>query len=117
MNGVQHYLWHWLHTPHPERMHPLRELLEPLPHEAWMDEATCATAAMADAWFPGAGRPKPGSNTAYALHLCRDVCPVKTECLNYALDRLAHGDELLGIWGGTTARERRDLLKRKRENA
>jgi hypothetical protein len=115
VSALQHYLWWWLHNPHPERTHPLAELLEPLPHETWMDDAACATAAMADAWFPGSGRTSPNSDTAYALHLCQHVCPVRIECLNYALSELEQGTELLGIWGGTTARERRSLLKSKRD--
>ncbi|MEU2621994.1 WhiB family transcriptional regulator [Streptomyces sp. NPDC007157] len=36
-------------------------------------------------------------------------CPVRTECLAYALDRrIEHG-----IWGGMTERERRALLRRR----
>ncbi|MEU9662708.1 WhiB family transcriptional regulator [Streptomyces chartreusis] len=36
-------------------------------------------------------------------------CPVRTECLAYALDhRIEHG-----IWGGMTERERRSLLRRR----
>ncbi|MGW4563957.1 WhiB family transcriptional regulator [Streptomyces sp. NPDC004561] len=36
-------------------------------------------------------------------------CPVRTECLAFALDcRIEHG-----IWGGMTERERRALLRRR----
>ncbi|MFI1168462.1 WhiB family transcriptional regulator [Streptomyces sp. NPDC020801] len=36
-------------------------------------------------------------------------CPVRTECLAFALDRrIGHG-----IWGGMTERERRALLRRR----
>jgi len=36
-------------------------------------------------------------------------CPVRTECLAYALDaRIEHG-----VWGGMTDRERRALLRRR----
>lgn len=42
--------------------------------------------------------------------VCRG-CPVKDQCLEYALE---HGE--LGIWGGTSERERR-RLRRLRRNA
>ena len=40
-------------------------------------------------------------------------CPVKDVCLEFALDTR----EAEGIWGGTTARERRRLLRQRRKNA
>ncbi|MFI9649318.1 WhiB family transcriptional regulator [Streptomyces sp. NPDC052040] len=47
-----------------------------------------------------------------AQHLAKGMCtgcPVRTECLAYALDqRIEHG-----IWGGMTERERRALLRRR----
>ncbi|MFF0739158.1 WhiB family transcriptional regulator [Streptomyces sp. NPDC004111] len=36
-------------------------------------------------------------------------CPVRTECLAHALDQRIE----YGIWGGTTERERRALLRRR----
>ncbi|MEZ5311676.1 MAG: WhiB family transcriptional regulator [Microthrixaceae bacterium] len=37
------------------------------------------------------------------------TCPVKTQCLEYALaNRIDHG-----VWGGTSERERRRILKRR----
>ena len=50
------------------------------------------------------------SNTAdleYAKSLC-DICPVRAECLKHALD----AGESWGVWGGTTAEERKQLKRR-----
>ena len=41
------------------------------------------------------------------------ACPVKELCLEFALETR----EAEGIWGGTTARERRRLLRQRRKNA
>ncbi len=40
-------------------------------------------------------------------------CPVKAECLEYALNN-PHASKI-GIWGGTTEKERRALRRRRRE--
>jgi WhiB family transcriptional regulator, redox-sensing transcriptional regulator len=42
--------------------------------------------------------------TNQALACCMR-CPVRTACLNYAL----HDHELVGVWGGTTAKDRRRI--------
>ena len=42
-----------------------------------------------------------------ALALCA-ICPVREECLHYALE----SRERFGIWGGTTDKERRKLIRR-----
>jgi len=42
-----------------------------------------------------------------ALALCA-ICPVEGECLDYALE----SRERFGIWGGTTDKERRKLIRR-----
>ena len=55
-----------------------------------------------DAWFPdmvGGFRPE---NWA-AMRICK-TCPVMDECLEWALHH-----ERWGIWGGTSASERRDI--------
>jgi WhiB family transcriptional regulator, redox-sensing transcriptional regulator len=67
----------------------------------WMRDGLCAQTDP-DAFFPGKGEP-----TGPAKAVCL-ACPVRTECLAYALDR----DERFGVWGGTSPRERRALLRR-----
>lgn len=67
---------------------------------AWMDDALCAQTD------PEAFFPEKGGSTRAAKSVCA-ACPVRQECLNYALEHR----ETSGIWGGLSAQERRDLLK------
>jgi WhiB family redox-sensing transcriptional regulator len=69
-----------------------------LPDQSWADQALCAQTDP-DVWFPPIG----GRNDA-AKAICA-ACPVTAECLAYALES---GQEE-GIWGGTSAVERRHL--------
>lgn len=65
----------------------------------WMREAVCASADPEE-WFPEKG------GTSYKAQRICQTCPVINECLQYALDH-----NLAGIWGGTSAKERRMLRK------
>lgn len=62
----------------------------------WQVRALCRTTD------PEAFFPEKGGSTREAKRVCRS-CEVRTECLEYALDR----DERFGIWGGLSERERR----------
>ena len=69
----------------------------------WEDSALCRTVE-ADIFFaPG------GTQEHRAKAVCRS-CPVRWDCLAYAL---AHKVEH-GVWGGLTDRERRRILNRTR---
>jgi WhiB family redox-sensing transcriptional regulator len=47
-----------------------------------------------------------------ARQICAE-CPVKAECLEYALEnRIDHG-----VWGGCSERERRRIQRRRRQEA
>lgn len=69
--------------------------------DEWSVRAVCRSTDPEDLFVEGAAQ-----NRAKAV--CTG-CPVRTECLAYALDhRIDHG-----VWGGMTDRERRALLRRR----
>ena len=69
----------------------------------WMTEAACAGADL-DLFFPNQGN----SNNAEALAYCHR-CPVRTQCLEYAL---GYADrDLPGIWGGLNENQRNKLRR------
>jgi WhiB family redox-sensing transcriptional regulator len=74
--------------------------VEPVTNEQWQDLALCAQTD------PEAFFPEKGGSTREAKKICQR-CPVRGECLEYAL---AH-DERFGIWGGLSERERRRLKR------
>lgn len=66
----------------------------------WMSVGNCADKP------PSLFFPSDGVGVDHARRICAD-CPVKTQCLEYALaNRIDHG-----VWGGTSERERRRILK------
>jgi WhiB family redox-sensing transcriptional regulator len=67
----------------------------------WQDRALCAQTD------PEAFFPEKGGSTREAKRICVS-CPVRAECLEYALQH----DERFGIWGGLSERERRRLKRR-----
>jgi WhiB family transcriptional regulator, redox-sensing transcriptional regulator len=69
--------------------------------ESWQERALCAQTD------PEAFFPEKGGSTREAKKICVQ-CPVRAECLEYALSN----DERFGIWGGLSERERRRLRRR-----
>jgi WhiB family redox-sensing transcriptional regulator len=67
---------------------------------SWQDRAVCAEIG-GDFWFP-----EKGGSTREPKQVCR-ACPVRAECLEYALEH----DERFGVWGGLSERERRRLKR------
>lgn len=65
----------------------------------WMDDARCREIG-GDVFFPEAG-----TDNRQAINVCK-ACPVIGECLDYAL-----ASHAVGIWGGTSERERRRLRR------
>jgi len=71
---------------------------------AWMLHGKCRGVNPAD-FFPS-----DGLGVESAQHVCHG-CPVRVECLEYALEnRIEHG-----VWGGASERERRRILRRRRQ--
>jgi len=70
---------------------------------AWMGKGNCR------AYPPAVFFPSDGVGVDRARKICA-TCPVAGSCLEYALEqRIDHG-----VWGGTSERERRRILKRRR---
>ncbi|MCA9843226.1 MAG: WhiB family transcriptional regulator [Dehalococcoidia bacterium] len=69
----------------------------------WMDAAACKGSATSQ-WFPSSG--KLSARNLDAILLCR-TCPVKTHCLQHALE---HAE--VGIWGGLTDEQRQAMRTR-----
>ena len=80
---------------------PLLSLFDELtdPAGAWQDSASCAQVDP-EIFFPEKGEP-----TSPAKRVCRR-CPVRQECEDDALSRR----ERYGVWGGTSERQRREIL-------
>ncbi len=72
----------------------------------WMAKGNCAQEP------PSTFFPSDGVGVEVARRIC-GTCPVKDQCLEYALKaRIDHG-----VWGGCSERERRRILKRRRDLA
>lgn len=67
---------------------------------AWLSDASCAGLDV-DTFYPDKG-----GSTTDAKRICRG-CPVRAECLEFAVDHA----ERFGVWGMTSERERRRLIK------
>jgi hypothetical protein len=75
----------------------LLELLEPDEDGPWQQRAACRETDPED-FFP-----LKGESVEPAKQVCWGMCPVREECLDFALDN----DERHGVWGGLSERERR----------
>ena len=76
-------------------------------NSSWRNEAACRKPGVdSSLWFPDRSR---GKGVAEALRMCA-TCPVRKDCLEYALSAPEHH----GIWGGMLEHERR-IERRRRE--
>lgn len=75
--------------------------------ESWMEDSACV-GHQPEWWFPD-DRSNGSEETRMAKAICGG-CPVRTQCLDYAL-RTEPGFTRFGIFGGLTADARRKLAK------
>lgn len=68
--------------------------------ETWTERAICSQCDP-ELWFPN-----PGSTSRDAKRVCIS-CPVRAQCLEYAL----RTDQRFGVWGGMSERDRRRLRR------
>lgn len=73
----------------------------------WRTDAACRGLDPALFYPDGPGH---GDQTHAAARICR-TCPVIGDCLRHALDQ--HEDE--GVWGGSSATQRRVMWSRRRK--
>lgn len=86
----------------PQQALDLPDLESMLRRPAWHAHAACRGQGPQQ-WFPGRGEDvRPGQA------ICR-TCPVQADCLAEGLTQPSWGDA--GIWGGSTARVRRQLRR------
>ncbi|WP_078878724.1 WhiB family transcriptional regulator [Streptomyces sp. NRRL B-24720] len=74
--------------------------------ERWREDALCRQTD------PNLFHPAPGCSPAPAKRTCM-ACPVRPECLDYALDTRQHW----GVWGGLDQNELRRLNRARRAQA
>lgn len=84
--------------------------METAPDKSWQALANCL-GADPDLFFP-----ERGASTSEAREICR-TCMVKEDCLEFAI-KYRHDllDTKFGIWGGTSERERRRIIRQRNEN-
>ena len=75
----------------------------------WIADAPCSQADP-ELFFPDAHESR--ANVALAKRVCA-ACPVRQECLEWALDR----GEKFGIYGGLTSTQRRKVLRQRAKGA
>jgi WhiB family redox-sensing transcriptional regulator len=73
----------------------------------WALEGICRKSAEPDMWFTETAGHALSATQKQAIEAC-GWCPVRAECLQFALDT----DEQFGVWGGMTPSQRRKLKNR-----
>jgi WhiB family redox-sensing transcriptional regulator len=79
----------------------------------WMDRGACSDHDT-DLWLASDHGPTANARIAEAVLVCRS-CPVRTECLEFALARSGRCENGTGVWGGLTPPERRTIRRHRRD--
>lgn len=87
------------------RRYPSKGPLTPRERPDWMDDGACKRKT--PLFFPGEHA---GGQIEQAKSICRS-CPVVGDCLAYAL----RYEEVDGVWGATSAEQRRGMIKARRK--
>jgi WhiB family redox-sensing transcriptional regulator len=77
---------------------------------SWMTSAACRNMDTS-LFFPERGQMK---KFREAVAVCNG-CQVKQQCFDYAME-LSEQHEIIGVWAGTSAHQRRQLLREKTKN-
>ena len=98
--------------PKPYTPDPLAAVVEQIVNHspAWMDRAACRGCDPA-LFFPSKGEP----NAYQAARQVCAGCPVRSDCLEYAMVNETTNTHNTGMWGGMTVKERL-ALRRYRKN-
>jgi WhiB family redox-sensing transcriptional regulator len=85
----------------------------PRPSWGWQDDAACRDESLGLFFGPdGERQPEREIRERKAKSVCAD-CPVRAQCLNYALSR----PEKYGVWGGLNEEERAGERRRRMRRA
>ena len=79
-------------------------------NEPWRLRASCRTEPT-ESFFPEREGGRGTQLAAEAQAVCH-TCPVRQQCLDYALSDAA----IFGIWGGTTDQDRRRIRRERRRH-
>lgn len=71
----------------------------------WMQQAACT--GLTDLFYAEESDGDTTAVVAEAKNICNNYCPVKKECLDFAMAT----NEQFGVWGGTSPKDRRKLRK------
>lgn len=104
------------HVADPFAVGPVEMLLDLIneARPAWHSLAACRGVGVARFFPVREGGHGAAGHKATVTEFCTR-CPVRAECLAAGLDQPVHADQ--GIWGGTSARDRRRIRRQRRERA
>lgn len=89
----------------PQAKHCRRPSVDEL---QWQEQALCVEVD-SEIFFPGKG----DLSAARAAKRVCAMCEVRSECLDYSLRH----NEIHGVWGGLTERQRREYKRQRRDSA